>query len=73
MKKETDKLPQTEGLNIGVVKAMLHNDSKMENFLQQRSQLYTAYGVKDNDGKFRSVIDMQSVTDLLKELLCNLP
>lgn len=37
--------------------------------VEDRSQLYTKYGVTDNDGKFRDVIDVQSVVELLQEIL----
>tara|TARA_R110000796_G_scaffold59371_1_gene136789 strand:+ start:4409 stop:4600 length:192 start_codon:yes stop_codon:yes gene_type:complete len=53
------------------VMAMLQDDEKMTELVSNRSQLYTAYGVKDKDGKFRGVIDIDSVVELLRDILGN--
>lgn len=61
----------SENLNISDVMAMLPSDSKMEELIRSRSQLYTSYSVKDKEGKFRSVVDIESVVELLREVLGN--
>jgi hypothetical protein len=53
------------------VMAMLPSDDKMEELIRSRSQLYTSYSVKDKDGKYRSVVDIDSVVGLIRELLGN--
>ena len=50
------------------LKEILGDDEKMTDFIRSKSKLYTAYSVKDKDGKFRSVIDIESVIDFLREL-----
>lgn len=50
------------------LKEILGDDEKMMDFIRSKSKLYTAYSVKDKDGKFRSVIDIESVINLLREL-----
>jgi len=64
----SDKLQRPQ-LNIGDVMAMLPSDSKIEELIRSRSQLYTSYSVKDKEGKFRSVVDIESVVELLREVL----
>ena len=73
MSKENENLNEAENsaLNIADVMAMLPSDSKMEELISSRSQLYTAYSVKDKEGKFKSVVDIESVIELLRELLGN--
>jgi hypothetical protein len=51
--------------------AMLPSDDKMEDLIRSRSQLYTSYSVKDKEGKYRSVVDIDSVIGLMRELLGN--
>jgi len=71
--KITEKLSdgtQTE-LRISDVMAMLPSDDKMEDLIRSRSQLYTSYSVKDKEGKYRSVVDIDSVIGLMRELLGN--
>ena len=63
--------PQNQQLNIGAVMAMLPSDEQMKALISRRSQLYTSYSVKDKDGKYRSVVDIDSVIELLRELLGN--
>lgn len=58
-------------LPIGGVMAMLPSDSEMEKFIKSRSQLYTSYAVKDREGKYREVVDIKSVVELLREVLSN--
>lgn len=53
------------------VMAMLPSDSKMEELIRSRSQLYTSYSVKDKEGKYRGVVDIESVFELLREVLGN--
>jgi len=38
-----------------------------EEEIQDRSQLYTSYSVKDKDGKYRRVIDIDTVKILIDE------
>lgn len=53
------------------LKAKLPSDDKMEDLIRSRSQLYTSYSVKDKEGKYRSVVDIDSVIGLMRELLGN--
>jgi hypothetical protein len=53
------------------VMALLPSDDKMEELIRSRSQLFTAYSVKDKEGKFKSVVDIESVVELLREVLGN--
>ena len=46
-------------------------DAKIEELIKSRSQLYTSYSVKDKEGKFRSVVDIESVIKLMREILGN--
>ena len=73
MSKEKEKLNEAENsaLNIADVMAMLPSDDKMEDLIRSRSQLYTSYSVKDKEGKYRSVVDIDSVIGLMRELLGN--
>lgn len=73
MDKENENLNEAENsaLNIADVMAMLPSDSKMEELIRSRSQLYTAYSVKDKEGKYRGVVDIQSVIELLREVIGN--
>lgn len=47
---------------------IISDDDKMKEFLQNKSLLYTSYSVKDKQGQFQSVIDMESVICLLRLL-----
>lgn len=60
-----------KALSITDVMAMLPSDNKMEDLIRSRSQLYTSYSVKDKEGKYRSVVDIESVVELLREVLGN--
>lgn len=71
MKNETSKQVETKALSIADVMAMLPSDNKMEDLIRSRSQLYTSYSVKDKKGKYRSVVDIESVVELLREVLGN--
>ena len=73
MSKENDNLNVAENsaLNIADVMAMLPSNEQMEKLVRSRSQLYTSYSVKDKEGKYRSVVDIDSVVELLRELLGN--
>lgn len=73
MNKENKTLDKQQNSNdfIADVMAMLPSDSKMEELIKSRSQLYTSYSVKDKEGKFRSVVDIESVVELLREVLGN--
>ena len=73
MNKENKTLDKQQNGNdfIADVMAMLPSDSKMEELIKSRSQLYTSYSVKDKEGKFRSVVDIESVVELLREVLGN--
>ena len=71
MENETQKQVETKALSIADVMAMLPFDSKMEELISSRSQLYTSYSVKNKEGKFRSVVDIESVVELLREILGN--
>jgi hypothetical protein len=35
--------------------------------LKERSQLYTTYGVKDKEGRFRDVIDIDTAVEFIQE------
>ena len=61
----------SENLNISDVIVMLSSDSKIEELIRSRSQLYTSYSVKDKEGKYRGVVDIQSVVELLRQVLGN--
>lgn len=50
---------------------LMSDPDKIRELLEQRSQLYTSYSVRDRQGKFRSVIDIESVVELLQELTEN--
>jgi len=71
MENETQKQVESKVLSIADVMAMLPNDEKIQELISSRSQLYTSYSVKDKEGKFRSVVDIESVVELLREVLCN--
>lgn len=71
MENETSKQVETKALSIADVMAMLPSDDKMEEMIRSRSQLYTAYSVKNKEGKYRSVVDIESVIELLRELFGN--
>lgn len=71
MENETQKQVETKALSIADVMAMLPSDDKMEEMIRSRSQLYTAYSVKNKEGKYRSVVDIESVIELLRELFGN--
>jgi Na+-transporting NADH:ubiquinone oxidoreductase subunit NqrC len=73
MSKENENLNKAENsaVNIADVMAMLPSDDKMEELIRSRSQLYTSYSVKDKEGKYRSVVDIDSVIGLMRELLGN--
>jgi molybdopterin converting factor small subunit len=73
MNKENENsiTPQNSALNIADVMAMLPYDSKMEELIRSRSQLYSSYSVKDKEGKYRGVVDIESVVELLREVLGN--
>ena len=71
MENEDSKQVETKALSIADVMAMLPYDSKMEELIRNRSQLYTAYSVKDKEGKYRDVVDIQSVVVLLRQVLGN--
>ena len=58
-----------ETLSTADVLAILSDDDKMNALIQSRSQLYTAYSVKDKNNKYRSVVDIDSVVELLREIL----
>ena len=60
-----------KALRVSDVVAILHSDNKMQELLTNRSRLYTSYSVKDKKGAFRPVIDMDSVIELLREVLNN--
>lgn len=53
------------------IKDMLANNDSLEKLVKGRSELYTPYSVKDKNGKFRSVVDIDSVVGLLRELAAN--
>jgi hypothetical protein len=44
-------------------------DERLTKIVESKSQLYTGYGVRDKEGKFRDVVDVQSVVLLLKDIL----
>lgn len=44
-------------------------DERLTKIVESKSQLYTGYGVRDKEGKFRDVVDVQSVVELLKDVL----
>lgn len=71
MENETSKHVKNKALSIADVMAMLPSDSKMEELIRSRSQLYTTYSVKDKEGKYRGVVDIESVVELLREVLGN--
>jgi hypothetical protein len=73
MSKENENLnePQNSVLNIADFMAILPSDDKMEELIRSRSQLYTSYSVKDKEGKYRSVVDIDSVIGLMRELISN--
>jgi hypothetical protein len=71
MENETQKQVKNKALSIADVMAMLPNDEKIQELISSRSQLYTSYSVKDKEGKFRSVVDIESVVELLREVLGN--
>jgi hypothetical protein len=48
---------------------ILTDDEKMYEYLGKRSNLYTSYSVKDKNGKFKSVIDNETVIKIIRELL----
>lgn len=64
---------QMQTLRKADVMAMLPSNEQMEELVRSRSQLYTSYSVKDKEGKYRSVVDIDSVVELLRELLKNEP
>lgn len=72
MENETSKQVETKALSIVDVMAMLPSDGKMEELIRSRSQLYTSYSVKDKEGKYRGVVDIESVVELLREVFGNL-
>ncbi len=71
MKLEAENLntPPKQPPLIADVMAILPFDDKMEELIRSRSQLYTSYSVKDKEGKYRSVVDVDSVVELLRELI----
>ena len=71
MENETSKQVETKALSIADVMAMLPSDDKMEELIRSRSQLYTPYSVIDKEGKYRGVVDIKSVVELLREVLGN--
>lgn len=71
MENETPKQVGSKALSIADVMAMLPSNEQMEELIRSRSQLYTAYSVKDKDGKYRSVVDIDSMVELFRELLGN--
>jgi hypothetical protein len=71
MENETTKQAESKAFSIADVMAMLPSDDKMEELIRSRSQLYTSYSVKDKEGKYRSVVDIDSVVELFRELLGN--
>jgi hypothetical protein len=71
MENETQKQVKNKALSVADVMAMLPNDEKIQELISSRSQLYTSYSVKDKEGKFRSVVDIESVVELLREILGN--
>jgi hypothetical protein len=71
MKLKFAEAGKRSALNIADVLAMLPNDEKIQELIISRSQLYTSYSVKDKEGKFRSVVDIESVVELLREVLGN--
>lgn len=70
---ENENLNKAEkpALNKADVMAMLPSDNKMQDLIRSRSQLYTSYSVKDKEGKYRGVVDIESVVELLREVLGN--
>lgn len=66
-----NKENENSALNIADVIAMLPCDSKMEELIRSRSQLYTSYSVTDKEGKYREAVDIESVVELLREVLGN--
>lgn len=44
-------------------------DEDLRTFLLSRSQLCGSYGIKDKKDKIRSVIDVDTVIDIFKELI----
>ena len=52
-----------------IMDAQVKLDERLTKIVRERSQLYTGYGVKDKEGKFRDVVDVQSVVELLKDIL----
>ena len=44
-------------------------DGRLTEIVRSKSQLYTGYGVRDKEGKFRDVVDIQSVVELLKDII----
>lgn len=71
MENKTSKQVETKALSIADVMDMLPSDNKMEDLIRSRSQLYTSYSVKDKEGKYRGVVDIESVIELLREVLGN--
>jgi hypothetical protein len=63
---ESNSEPKT---TLKQVLSILDSDEKMEEFISSKSELYTAYSVKNNQGEFTSVIDIKSVTSIIRELL----
>ena len=47
----------------------LPDDEKIHELIESRSQLYIGYSVRNKDGHFRQVVDIDSVVQLLRELL----
>ena len=43
------------------------SDEEYRTMLFERSQLFMPYGVKDKEGKFRDVVDVQTVIEIFKE------
>lgn len=71
MENQAQKQVETKALSIADVMAVLPFDSKMQELISSRSQLYTSYSVKDKEGKFRSVVDIESVVKMLRDVFSN--
>ena len=45
------------------------SEKEIEELVNSRSKLYTSYSVKDKEGHYRRVVDVDSVVELIAELM----
>ena len=54
---------------LASVKKIIDSHEEMKDFITSKSKLYTAYSVRDKEGNFTSVVDVDSVIEIIRDLI----